>query len=300
LRANKFEGNIPASMCNLSFLQVLDLSINNITGEIPQCFGNILALANLNFPRNIYSFEHGLFSVGYMGSIYYDIASFSDKAIFASKGSNREYGKNLGLMTSIDLSYNNLIGEIPQSITKLVALVGLSLSGNNLTGFIPNNIGHMKMLESLDLSRNHLYGRMPSSFSNLTFLSYMNLSFNNLEGEIPLSTQLQSFDPSSFEGNARLCGPPLINLCLDDTISPTRSHEKHVPDEDGDKFITFGFYVSLVVGFFVGFWGVCGTLVIKTSWRHSYFQFFKNMNDRIHVTLAVFVNRLKNRFQVKG
>lgn len=154
----------------------------------------------------------------------------------------------------------------------------------------------MERLESLDLSRNRLYGKMPSSFTNLTFLSYMNLSFNNLEGKIPLSTQLQSFDPSSFVGNARLCGPPLINLCLDDTISTTRSHEKHVTDEDGDKLIAFGFYVSLVVGFFVGFWGVCGTLVIKTSWRHAYFQFFKNMNDRIHVTLAVFVNRLKNRF----
>ncbi|WJX70718.1 hypothetical protein P8452_54794 [Trifolium repens] len=298
MRANKFEGNIPASICNLSFLQVLDISLNNITGEIPQCFSNIIALTNLTFPRNIYSFEHYVSSGSYLAGDYYDIGSFSDKAIFALKGSNREYGKNLGLMTTIDLSCNNLIGEIPQSITKLVALVGLNLSGNNLTGFIPNNIGHMIMLESLDLSRNHLYGRMPSSFSNLTFLSYMNLSFNNLEGEIPLSTQLQSFDPSSFEGNARLCGPPLINLC----------HEKHVTDDDDDddddedednKLITFGFYVSLVVGFFVGFWGVCGTLVIKTSWRHAYFQFFKNMNDRIHVTLAVFVNRLKNRFQVK-
>ncbi|RHN50293.1 putative non-specific serine/threonine protein kinase [Medicago truncatula] len=35
LRANKFQGNIPTSMCNLSFLQVLDLSENNIIGEIP-------------------------------------------------------------------------------------------------------------------------------------------------------------------------------------------------------------------------------------------------------------------------
>jgi Leucine-rich repeat (LRR) protein len=195
LRANKFEGNIPASICNLSFLQVLDISLNNITGEIPQCFSNILALTNLTFPRNIYRFEHDVYAVSYMGSSYYDIgsSSFSDKAIVAWKGSNREYGKNLGFMTTIDLSCNNLIGEIPQSITKLVALIGLNLSGNNLTGFIPNNIGHMERLESLDLSRNRLYGKMPSSFTNLTFLSYMNLSFNNLEGEIPLSTQLQSF-----------------------------------------------------------------------------------------------------------
>ncbi|KAK2366066.1 receptor protein EIX2 [Trifolium repens] len=299
LRGNKLKGNIPTSMCNLSFLQVLDLSENNITGEIPQRFRDIIALSDLKSPRK--SFHYISFSQGYMENEEYEIGSFNDKEILALKGSNREYGRNLGLMATIDLSCNHLTGEIPQSITKLVALVGLNLSRNNLTGFIPNNIGHMERLESLDLSRNHLYGKMPSSFTNLTFLSYMNLSFNNLEGKIPLSTQLQSFDPSSFVGNARLCGSPRIKLCLDDAISPTRSHEKHVTDEDEDedKLITFGFYVSLVVGFFVGFWGVCGTLVIKTSWRHAYFQFFKNMNDWIHVTLAVFVNRLKNRFQVQ-
>ncbi|RHN50292.1 putative non-specific serine/threonine protein kinase [Medicago truncatula] len=202
-------------------------------------------------------------------------------------------------MATIDLSSNHLTGVIPQSITKLVVLVDLNLSGNHLTGLIPKNIGHMEMLESLDLSRNHLSGKMPTSFSNLTFLSYMNLSFNNLEGKIPLSTQLQSFDPSTYVGNSGLCGSPLMNLCPGDVVSSTTSHDKYIPNEDEDKLITFGFYVTLVLGFIIGFWGVCGTLVIKTSWRHVYFQFFKNMNDWIHVTLAVFINKFKNNFQVQ-
>jgi len=63
----------------------------------------------------------------------------------------------------------------------------------------------------------------------------MNLSFNNLEGKIPLSTQLQSFDPSSYVGNNGLCGPPIINLCPGDVVSPTRSHDKHITSEDEDK-----------------------------------------------------------------
>jgi len=297
LRANKFQGNIPTSMCNLSFLQVLDLSENNITREIPQCLGDIIALSNLNSPRK--SFHYISFTLGFLNNEVYEVGSFNDKEILALKGSNREYGKNLGLMATIDLSCNHLTGVIPQSITKLMVLVGLNFSGNHLTGLIPNNIGHMEMLESLDLSRNHLSGRMPTSFSNLTFLSYMNLSFNNLEGKIPLSTQLQSFDPSTYVGNSGLCGSPLINLCPGDVLSSTRSHDKYVSNEDEDKLITFGFYVSFVIGFFVGFWGVCGTLVIKTSWRHVYFQFFINMNDWIHVRLAVFINRLKNKFQVQ-
>ena len=102
-------------------------------------------------------------------------------------------------------------------------------------------------------------------------------------------------------GNNQLCGPPLINICPGDVISSTRSHDKHVTsEEDEDKLISFGFFVSLGLGFIIGFWGVCGTLVIKTSWMHAYFKFFNNMNDRINVTLAVFVNWLKKRFQVEG
>ncbi|XP_058768231.1 receptor-like protein EIX2 [Vicia villosa] len=295
LRANKFHGNIPTNMCNLSFLQVLDLSINNITGEIPQCFGDLRALSNSTISRE--SFHH--FSSSFPFIENDEAISFNDDEILAWKGSNREYATNLRFMKIIDLSCNQLSGEIPKSITKLVALVGLNLTGNNLTGFIPNNIGHMKSLESLDLSKNHLFGRIPISFSNLTFLAYMNLSFNNLEGRIPLGTQLQSFDPSSYMGNTGLCGQPLVNHCPNDVISPTKSHKKHDTSEDEDKLITFGFYVSLGLGFIIGFWGVCGTLVIKTSWRNAYFKFFKNINDWIQITLAVFVIKFKRRFQVE-
>ncbi|KAJ1416740.1 Leucine-rich repeat [Sesbania bispinosa] len=177
-----------------------------------------------------------------------------------------------GHVTSLDLHSNYYValgGEIPQSITKLVALAGLNLSRNHLTGFIPNNIGQMEMLESLDLSRNHLYGK------------------------IPTSTQLQSFDASTYISNNGLCGPPLTNHCSWDVISPTGSPDKHITDEDEDGIITLGFYISMVLGFFVGFWGVCGTLVIKTSWRHAYFQLVNNMSDWIHVTLVIFIARMK-------
>ncbi|RDX70901.1 LRR receptor-like serine/threonine-protein kinase GSO1, partial [Mucuna pruriens] len=286
LRGNKIQGNIPTSLCNLLFLQVLDLSANNITGKIPQCFGYINAFSNLTFPRKTILY----YRAGYID----DTSSISsiDETILAWKGQIRKYGKNLGFMTIIDLSDNHLTGEIPQSLTTLVALAGLNLSGNNLIGFIPNNIGHMKMLESLDLSRNYLYGRMPQSFSNLTFLSYMNLSLNNLSGKIPVSSQLQSFDASTYVGNIGLCGPPLTNQCPDDVVPATERFNKNGANEDEDELINFGFYISLGFGFFVGFWGVCGTLIIKSSWRHVYFQFFNNVNDWIWVTLVLFIAKI--------
>ncbi|XP_019426727.1 PREDICTED: leucine-rich repeat receptor protein kinase EMS1-like [Lupinus angustifolius] len=289
LRANKFQGSIPKSLCNLSYIQVLDLSNNNITGDIPQCLDRIIALSNTKFSRKPISYETLAYALGFGD---YKFVSFSDKAILAWKGANREYGKNLRFLTTIDLSCNQLMGEIPQSMTILVALISLNLSSNYLIGSIPKNIGHMKRLESLDLSKNHLSVIIPDILSNLTFLSYMCLSFNNLSGKMPSSTQLQTFDAYTYIGNPGLCGPPLSKNCLED------SNNTHKNVDDDDRFISFGFYMSIGLGFIIGFWGVCGTLVLKTSWRYSYFQFFNNMCDLLYVQLLLYIARMR-RFQVQ-
>ena len=102
LRGNMFRGNIPKSLCDLSFLQVLDLSQNIITGEIPQCLSQIIALSNIQFPRK--PFSSFTVSFSYVPSIHW----FSDQATLTWKGQNREYGKNLGVLTIIDLSCNHL------------------------------------------------------------------------------------------------------------------------------------------------------------------------------------------------
>ena len=217
---------------------------------------------------------------------------FIDKAILTWKGENYEYAKNLELMTIIDLSCNHLSGEIPSTISSLVVLVALNLSRNNLTGFIPNKFGEMKSLESLDLSWNSLSGRIPSSFSNLTWLASLNLSFNNLSGKIPTSTQLQSFEASAYMGNIGLCGPPLQQCPGYDTKNATV-----IAVGDDDKIISFGFYVSLGLGFIIGFWGVCGSLILKSAWRQAYFQFLRNIYDWLYVQAIVSTTRIKRRFQ---
>ena len=77
----------------------------------------------------------------------------------------------------------------------------MNLSYNLLIGSIPENIGTMRSLESIDFYMNQLFGQIPSSMSCLTFSNHLKLSNNNLTGKIPLSTQLQSFNASNFIGN---------------------------------------------------------------------------------------------------
>ncbi|KAJ4705910.1 LRR receptor-like kinase family protein [Melia azedarach] len=57
--------------------------------------------------------------------------------------------------------------------------------------------------------------------------------------------------------------------------------------EDEDQLITLGFYVSLIVGFIAGFWGVCGTLLLNSSWRYAYLNFWTGVKDWLFVKAAV-------------
>ncbi|CAL9088904.1 unnamed protein product, partial [Musa acuminata var. zebrina] len=173
LKSNLFYGTIPVQIANLTSLQVLDLSSNHLSGSIPSSLGNCSAMVEIQ--HDITSFLN-LFNVS---------GSYSESIVITVKGYDIQYTTILSLVTSIDLSNNNLSGEIPRELTKLHGLHFLNLSKNHLRGTIPEKIGSMEQLESLDLSMNNLTGDIPSSLSSLTFLSHLNLSHNNLSGRIP-------------------------------------------------------------------------------------------------------------------
>ncbi|KAF2595353.1 hypothetical protein F2Q70_00044664 [Brassica cretica] len=109
-------------------------------------------------------------------------------------------GGNLKLLFGIDLSENELSGEIPAELGGLVELQGLNLSHNNLSGVIPESFSGLKNAESLDISFNRLQGRIPQELTELNSLAVFNVSFNNLSGVIPQGNQFNTFDTQSFLG----------------------------------------------------------------------------------------------------
>ncbi|XP_055814657.1 receptor-like protein EIX2 [Solanum dulcamara] len=258
LRSNKFDGELPQELCHLKDLQILDLANNTFVGIIPRCIGNFSAM--VKGKKEVEDNEDLNYS--------YYIGVLIESAMVTTKGNMYQYDTILALFTSMDMSSNNLSGDIPTSLTRLAGLRSFNFSNNNLTGMIPKDIGDMKFLESVDLSRNQLYGQIPPSFSSLFTLSYLNLSVNNLSGMIPLSTQLQSFDPTSFQGN-KLCGRPLLVNCTSNGNIPNHEYA----NDESDKDELDWFYISMAIGFALSFWGVCGSLLFKRSWRHAYFRF---------------------------
>ncbi|KAJ1432194.1 Leucine-rich repeat [Sesbania bispinosa] len=255
LRSNQFSGSLPQNLCYLTSIQLLDLSANNLSGKILKCINNFTAMTQKDFSTtnevtNYYYYE-STFSSFFER---YDLI-----ALLMWKGAKQLFKNNELILRSIDLSSNQLMGDIPEEIGNLVELVSLNLSSNNLTGKITSKIGRLTSLEFLDLSRNHFFGSIPPSLAQIDRLSMLNLSNNNLSGRIPIGTQLQSFDASSYEGNADLCGKPLDKICPGDEEAPQepKTHEES-SQEDKNSI-----YLSVSLGFITGFWGLLGSVLLN-------------------------------------
>ncbi|XP_009133008.1 receptor-like protein EIX1 [Brassica rapa] len=173
LPSNSFDGQIPDDLCSAPSLHILDLSENKLSGPVPKCIGNLTAIVQ-----------------GKSVDEYYEYQEIRD---------------------SINLSGNNMYGEIPAGILDLTYLRILNLSRNSVAGSIPGNISKLGHLETLDLSSNRFSGAIPQSLAAISSLHTLNLSYNKLEGSIP--KQLKFKDPSIYIGNELLCGKPLSKKC---------------------------------------------------------------------------------------
>ncbi|XP_021802307.1 receptor-like protein 2, partial [Prunus avium] len=282
-------GQIPMWLYKLKKLEILDMPFNRITGSIPSWLGTLPRLFYINFDSNLISGEFPKelcklpMLVSEQAAAQVD-HNFLELPIFIQPDGAQalQYTYLSFLPPSIYLHNNSISGSIPVEIGGLQLLHALDLS-NNFSGEIPDQISNLKNMDTLDLSVNHLSGKIPTSLRSLNFLSFFNVSYNNLEGPIPTSTQLQGFNASAFEGNQKLCGAHLPNECLGTNgIDAGNKNNQDVDNGHENGHEIPWFYISLALGFIVGFWGVCGPLMFKKIWRYAYFQFLDNVQDRLY------------------
>ncbi|XP_042387737.1 probable leucine-rich repeat receptor-like protein kinase At5g63930 [Zingiber officinale] len=313
LSHNYISEEIPESIGNLKNLQFLYMSNNKIIGAIPGALGSLCNLSRITLSHNRIAGELvDFFELSRCKSrlTYIDLCSNQlngsvptslgktklnglhleniifkifneDNIILIAKNLTLHF-TSLALVTSIDLSNNNLSGPIPRELTNLRGLHFLNLSSNHFSGNIPENIGFMNQLESLDLSKNQLSGRIPSNISALNFLSVLNLSYNNLVGEVPTGSQLRTFTNWSYIGNPKLCGEPLQNKCLGDNSTIDNGVTKEEDRHEDDEYERIWYLIGFALGFVFGFWGFMATVMIKKSTRIKYILLI----DRICVCFA--------------
>ncbi|XP_031277406.1 receptor-like protein EIX2 [Pistacia vera] len=235
-------------------MMILRLEDNLLSGELADCWMNWQKLSTLNLGNNkfIRNLPSSIGSIRWLQSLHLRKNHLS--------GILPTSLKNCTSLTTFDVAENWFVGNIPIWIGQEV------LGKNSLSGRIPETIGVMTSLESLDFSANQLTGEIPLVISGLTFLSHLNLSNNNLTEKIPTSTQLQSFDASSFVGND-LCGSPLPKNCTSAILTPANDHSG---GKNGNEHEVDWFYVGMALGCVVGFWSIIGPLLVNRRWRYLY------------------------------
>ncbi|CAI9774195.1 unnamed protein product [Fraxinus pennsylvanica] len=172
LSSNHISGGIPHLSPNFTGISYLDLSYNNFSGPIPSFLSHSI---KLQLSKNMFS-----------GSIFQLCTTFT----------------HLNLEV-LDLSDNQLTGELPDCWMNSSSLRVLNLANNNFSGKIPPTLGHNPRLQILHLRNNNFVGELPSSLKNCTWLRMLDVGGNKLTGTIPewIGTHLTSLTVLSLRFN---------------------------------------------------------------------------------------------------
>ncbi|KAM0872970.1 hypothetical protein ACQ4PT_038413 [Festuca glaucescens] len=187
-----FTGPLPSSLSKLTNMRTLWASDNDFTGLIPDYIGSWTNLTELRFQGNSFQgpLPATLSNLGQLTSLRIgDIVNGSSSLAFLTnmtslttlvlrncRISDKLVSIDFSNFTSLgllDLSFNNITGQVPQTLFNLSSLSFLFLGNNSLSGSLPSSIG--SSLKNLDFSYNQLSGSVPSWAKN----SQLNLVSNN-------------------------------------------------------------------------------------------------------------------------
>ncbi|KAG6408311.1 hypothetical protein SASPL_131316 [Salvia splendens] len=180
-------------------LQVLGLSRNNLTGDLPDSLGQLCNLEGFTLVAKVgrgYSFLESI-SNHLHGKIP-DIRGYRKSNVYASgnefEGSLPRVGDRL---RELDLSSNSFSGgRIPSSMHNCKKMLKMGLADNRLGGDIPTWIGtslvelRILILRSNNLSVNELVGLVPDHIGEMMQLQSLDLSRNSLSEGRQLQTSM--------------------------------------------------------------------------------------------------------------
>jgi Leucine-rich repeat (LRR) protein len=148
-------GGVPVALLDLTGLQVLNLTLNQLNGAIPTAIGQLTSLTVLDLGNS---------RLG--GTIPSQLAELTG-------------------LTYLALGNSYLSGTIPSQLAELTGLTYLYFPSNRLGGTIPSQLAKLTGLTHLYLNQNRLNGTIPSQLVELTGLTTLYIFGNRLTGVVP-------------------------------------------------------------------------------------------------------------------
>ncbi|CAI5463038.1 unnamed protein product, partial [Closterium sp. Yama58-4] len=180
---------MPDSITNLSALQYLDLTNDQLAGPIPS-LASLTALTLLAMGADGSQLSGTLEGLTWLSSLSnLHTLKLVGLADFTGDLSSLHVLSHMGKLQSLTLSsFTNATGEIPREIRYLTALTALDLSYLRALEF-PDWVTHLASLQRLNVNADEprRQGLLSDDISHLTALTSLSLTGNNLEGYVPKS-----------------------------------------------------------------------------------------------------------------
>ncbi|WVY91727.1 hypothetical protein V8G54_037241 [Vigna mungo] len=197
---NNLSGGLTNCWMNWKSLVAIHLGSNNLSGKIPSSLGFLSNLTSLHLPENKLH-----------GEIPPSLHNCRSLLVFNVR--NNQLSGNIpdwishGVL-ALQLRSNHFSGKISPQICQMPSLIVLDIAQNTISGHIPTCLGNIRTLLFNNVSRNKLSFQVLSSYSNsyyrnddslelvtkgqvleysnnLHFMTLIDMSSNNLSGTIP-------------------------------------------------------------------------------------------------------------------
>ncbi|RID48888.1 hypothetical protein BRARA_I05363 [Brassica rapa] len=253
LRSNALT-NLPYCLGNLSSIRTLDLSENQMNGDLSSFVSDL--------PSTLEYLS--LFDNDFNGSFWFSsLANHTRLTVF-------KLSSNLGMIQA----------QAESSWLPPFQLKILKLKNFNLGSTIPSFLAHQHDLRFIHISYSQLKGPFPGWLVqnntrleairlNNNFLGVFNISYNDLSGEIPFKAHLMTFDEKSYRGNPHLCGRPTNKSCnLERASVSNRAKE----EEEGDGVIDMVWFYWTCGAVYISTWlALFAFLCIDSRWSSEWF-----------------------------
>jgi len=194
---NNLKGTIGDDLLgSLSFLEVLNLSKNKLTGTLPEMLGSLTSLGILDLRHNELT--------GTLPDSLVSLTSLRELNLRKNKltGMLPENMEYLSKLVNLHLGQNKFTGTLPDTLGSLTSLRELNMLENSLSGTLPDSLGSLFNLEEFNFGKNKLTGTVPDTLGSLTSLKEWWLHKNILTGMLPDSLEsLSNLEIMYFEDN---------------------------------------------------------------------------------------------------